>query len=211
MLMSPRWNRSRSGVVNDVAIAYGLAPEGGEQPVTTASSAPSIAKFGRVAYSVTTQLATLADASAMATLLTTRNAEPVWLLDGIGLDLSVLDPAKQAAVLGLDIHDLINVTGFPVGGPATSAALWVEGWTEDIAHGSHVIALAVSGYCRTSPPPRWDDVAPTRTWNTVPDTWTWDNVYCIGPSLSFGRWSDVPASFRWDQLAPTVTWDTWPY
>lgn len=209
VVMSPRWVRNRSGLINDVALAYGEAPEGGEQPVTTATSPDSITRFGRVAYSVTTQLAELADADAMAQLLMTRNAYPVWLLEAIGLDLAILDPAKSSAILGLDMHALVNVTGFPRGGPATSAALWTEGWTEDIGYGRHAMSLFVSGYCRTTPPPRWDDLASTTTWDKMDPAIVWDTAYCFGPIVGEGRWNDVASTLRWDEVAASVTWDTW--
>jgi hypothetical protein len=66
----------------------------------------------------------------------------------------------------------------------------------------------VSGYCRTVPPPRWDDLNPTWTWDTI-GTLTWDQATCIGPQPDRGRWADVPATLRWDQIPPATTWDTW--
>lgn len=167
VVMSPRWSRSRSGLVNDIAVRYGVDPAGGEQPAATASNAASIATYGRMAYSVATQLAALADANAMAQLLMVRNSQPAWLLDGIRVDLAILDATKTAAVLGMDIHSLLAITGFPAGGPSSSATLWLEGWTEDISLGQHVLSLFVSSYCRTAPPPTWDEVPPTWTWDTI--------------------------------------------
>jgi hypothetical protein len=168
VLMSPRWSRSRSGLVNDVAVTYGATPGGGgARPAVTATSQPSINSYGRMAYSVTTDLAAAADANALAQLLMVRNSEPAWLLDGIRVDLSILDATKTAALLALDVHSLLAITGFPAGGPSSSATLWVEGWTEDIAYGRHNLSLFVSAYCRTAPPTTWDE---------VPPTWTWDNV-----------------------------------
>lgn len=205
VVLTPEWKRSRGGLINEVAIAYGP-----DQLVTTAISTVSQARYGRVAYSLQTQLAALADASAMASLLMTRNAFPVWILDAITLDLSVLDDVTRGKVLALEMHDLITITGFPAGGPLTSAALWVEGWTEELAYGRHVVVLAVSGYCRTTPPPRWNDAPPTMTWDKAGTFMFWDAA-CMGPSVSQGRWDDVSASQRWDQLPSADTWDTWPY
>ena len=210
ILLSPRWTRTRSGMVNDVAVTYGVDPGSGGRPVVTDSRPESIAAYGRMAYSVTTELATSDDAAEFAQLLMVRNAEPAWLLEGIQLDLFILDAAKTQAVLALDIHSLLAITGFPEGGPETTVTLWVEGWTEDIRHDEHRLSLFVSAYCRTAPPPTWDEVPPTWTWNTLTADKTWDGATCWGgPLPMYGRWADVPASLRWDAVAASVTWDTW--
>jgi hypothetical protein len=126
-------------------------------------------------------------------------------IDVGGLSLDDLD-----TLLGMDTHSLLLVTGLPTAGSApTSAYAWVEGWTEDFAPGVHGLTLAVSAYCATSPPVRWDDVPAGTTWDTASDVWTWDSVICIGPIANAGRWADVPATTRWDDVPTATTWDTW--
>jgi hypothetical protein len=195
-------------MINDVAVAYGTAPEGGEQPVYSTSRADSISRYGRYAYSTSTQLAALADAQAMAELLVVRGGVPAWNLSELPLDLSLFDPDLTGRILALDMHDLLGITGLPGGSPATSTNLWVEGWAEELGYGRHAITLAVSAYCRTAPPPRWNDVPSTITWDTW-GTGTWDDATCVGPIPSEGRWDDVAATLRWDQIDPSITWDTW--
>jgi hypothetical protein len=124
------------------------------------------------------------------------------------VDLADLDPDRTATLLAMDLHSLLNLTGLPaVGSAPTSAVLWLEGITETLAYGVHDFELAVSGYCRTSPPPRWDDVPPAQTWDTAPGTW--DEMACLLPQPTQGRWADVSASLHWNQTDPAVTWDTW--
>ena len=211
VLVSPAWLRNKDGLVNSVSIGYGPTPEGSEQPRYVASRADSINRYGTYALSVATELAALADATAMGSLLLTRNASPVWILAELPLDMGGIDAERTALILGLDVHDLIQVTGLPVAGSApTTATLWVEGWAETLSYGVHEFTLGVSGYCRTSPPPRWDDVNPAWTWNTVnPSSLTWDDAACFGPPIDRGRWNDVPASLRWNGVDPAITWDTW--
>lgn len=211
LLITPQWVRNKDGLVNSVSIGYGVAADGGEQPRYTNTRPDSIDKYGTYALSATTQLATLADATQMGSLLLTRNGSPVWIFEGLPIDVGGLDAERTAALLSLDIHDLLSVTGLPSAGSApTTATLWVEGWSETLAWGEHEIVVAVSGYCRTSPPPRWDDVNPAWTWDTVsPSSLTWDDAACFGPPVDYGRWNDVPASLRWDQIDPVITWDTW--
>jgi hypothetical protein len=211
VLLTPTWSRTTAGLVNTVSLGYGATPDGGgEQPRVHDTRAESVARYGRYEYSTATQLAALADAQAMVSLVLTRNASPVWIFSELPLDMAGLDAARTAAALALDMHMLVSLTGLPVAGSApTTATLWVEGWSETLAHGVHELTISVSGYCRTVPPPRWEDVNPSWTWDTLDAALTWDAVACLGPPLNLGRWADIPASLRWDNVAPTVTWDTW--
>jgi len=169
VLMAPVWTRTVEGVINDVSVSYGV-PSGGatEQPTYAANRADSIATYGRYAYALRSELAALADAQARAQLVLVRNSQPAWNLTSLPLDLSILPAALTRAVLGLDMHSLLGLTGFPAGGPAaTSLSLWVEGWSETLTYGGHELTLAVSAYCRTVPPPQWDNVPPAWTWDTA--------------------------------------------
>ena len=81
----------------------------------------------------------------------------------------------------------------------------------------HELELVVTGYCRTTPPPRWDDVDPRWIWGPapggtpgpVPADLTWDGAACLGPPVDRGRWNDQPATLRWETLDPAATWDTY--
>jgi hypothetical protein len=210
VLVTPTWKRTLAGLINSVTLAYGVAPDGGEQPTVTSTNQASIDRWGTFGYSLTTQLAAQADAQAMASLLMGRNSSPVWIMAALPVDAANLADADYDALVGLDMHSLVSLTGLPaLGNAPTSATLWVEGWNETLYAGGHEIELVVSGYCRTVPPPRWDDVDPTWTWDTVSAALTWDSATCLGPPVDYGRWNDVPASLRWNQVPPTTTWDNY--
>lgn len=207
VLVTPTWLRDLTGMVNGVSIGYGVAEEGSDQPRYVAADVASQARYGRRAISATTDLAALIDATAMGQLLLARNARPVWMLTGLPVDMRGLSKEDTGAVLTLELGDLVRVAALPVVGAApTAVAAWVEGWRERLAWDEHELELVVSDYCRTVPPPRWNDVPPTITWNTVPGTW--NDAACLGPPANLGRWDDVPATTRWDQIPPAVTWDT---
>lgn len=209
VLVTPTWKRTTAGLVNDVSIGYGIAPDGGEQPRYVAKRDDSIAKFGRYGLSATTELAAQADAQALGQMLLIRNREPVWIMSDLPVDVWGLDVNDTTALLALEVHDLVSLTGLPlVGSAPTSTSLWVEGWSEVLAWGIHDLTLTVSGYCRTSPPPRWNDVRPEQTWDSFGAT-TWDDAACFGPQPSAGRWDDVAATLRWDQVPTSTTWDTY--
>jgi hypothetical protein len=211
ILVTPTWARTTEGLINAVSIGYGVAPEGADQPRYTDTRADSVAKFGRYGYSTATELAALADASALGRMLLTRNGAPVWVMSDLPLDVDGLSDAETATLLGLDMHGLIYLTGLPTAGTApTTAYLWVEGWSETLEYGVHELTLTVSGYCRTSPAPWWDNVPSAWTWDTItPAGTTWDDAACFGPMPNENRWNDVPASQRWDQTPPATTWNNY--
>lgn len=200
------WAVGLEGLCNDARVRYGVAPEGGEQPEVHASDPESIAALGTYGANLATRLASEADASARAQLIVIRQAAPAWVVAGLGFPLEMLDPALTVDLLGLEVHDLVSLTGLPAGSPQTSASLFVEGWSETIVPGSWTLDISVSDYCRTAPAPQWDEVDLALTWDTLPPI-TWDESTCIPPILLHGRWADVPVSLRWDQAGPT--WDTW--
>ena len=214
ILVTPTWSRTTSGLINDVSIGYGLAPEGGdgeggEQPRWLGEAPTSKGRYGTYGFSATTVLAAAGDAAAMGGLLLARNSAPVWIMTDLPVDLKGLSDADTLALLGCDMHSLISLTGLPAAGTApTSALLWVEGWEETLEWQDHEVEFKVSGYCRTVPAPRWNDVNPATTWDTM-GALTWDEATCMGPSPDLGRWDDVPASTRWDLVPAATTWDTW--
>lgn len=210
LLVTPSWRRNLDGLVNEVSIGYGVTPEGGEQPRYVESNAASLVRWGHYGYTASTALAALVDAQTVARLLLARNSSPVWVMAALPVDTDGLDEDRYLLLLGLDVHSLVTLTGLPAIGTApTSAALWVEGYREVLTYGGHEIELVVSGYCRTAPPPRWDDLDPSWQWDALPESLTWDEAACLGPPVEFGRWNDQPASLRWDQIAATATWDTY--
>jgi hypothetical protein len=209
VLVSPTWSRNLSALVNEIRIGYGVAPEGGgEAPSVYAQNPVSVEKFGRYDYSVTTDLATFDGAWGTASLILAQNAVPVWQLNALPVSVADLTLAQTQTLLGLDVHSLVRVTGLPVTGPTpTSVVAWVEGWAERLAFGAHDFEITVSDYCRTAPPPRWNDIEPpSTTW----DAWgpsTWDEMACVGAPLpNRGYWDDVPSTIRWDTWGPG-SWD----
>ena len=166
LLVTPTWRRTLEGLVNSVSMGYGPEPaEGGEQPRYVASNPDSITRWGAYAYSSSTELAALADAQAQAQLLLARNSSPVWVMAALPVDVPGLDATQYDALLALDMHSLLTLSGLPsLGAAPTSASMWVEGWKEELTWGTHQLELVVSGYCRTSPPPRWDDLPPSLLW-----------------------------------------------
>jgi len=210
ILVTPTWQRNTEALINKVSIGYGVPPDGGDQLRYQTQRDDLMTKWGTWDFSTSTQLAALADAQAMGLDLVTRYGEPVWILSALPIDVKSLSDADTQALLGLEIHSLINVTGMPAAGSVpTSAALWVEGWTETLTWAGHDLELVVSGFCRTAPAPWWNDVPDTQTWDSTAPALTWDSVSCLGPPVNQGRWDDQPATLRWNQIPPATTWDNY--
>ena len=210
------WSASLEGLVNEIHLRYGVAPDGGQQPEVYASDPASIAERDTFGASLSTSIATATDAQRRADLIVGRQSVPAWILGGLELDLAVVDDATTTALLeAVEVHELLSITGLPETSPATSALLWVEGWRETIEGSDNgpawMIALASSDYCRTGAPPQWNDLPASVIWDTLDPALTWDRATCIPPQPSRGRWNDAPASLRWDTVAPATTWDSWPY
>jgi hypothetical protein len=198
VLVTPMWSRSTDGLVNKVSIGYGPTPEEGEQPRYLGQRDDSIARYGTYSISLTTELAAQEDAAQLGQLLLTRNNHPVWILSALPIDVRNLDSLTTQDLLSLDLGALAFVTGFPVaGGSPPSAYLWVEGWDEVLAWDEHDMSLVVSGYCRTTPPPTWDEVDPAWTWDSLGGTLLSTNVHtnpgAEAASLTPGWISSNPA------------------
>jgi hypothetical protein len=200
------WAISLEGLANDATVRYGAAnPQAEARAVKAASEV--------YAASISTRIASLEDAQERANAIIARQGEPAWILGGLELELALpwFDVTDTAAILALEVHDLMSVTGLPEGGPASSVLVWLEGWSEHIDPGSWSLALFTSDYCRTAAYTRWDDLASSVTWDSVDPGRTWDGSSCVAPAPPSGRWNDVPASLRWDTVDPALTWDAWAY
>lgn len=153
----------------------------------------SITKYGTYQASMSTNIAGETDAIARATTILLRQSEPSWILSGVGINLELIskldgiteadDIERTAAMLGLEIHDLVSITGLPYGSPLNPAYLFIEGWTESVEWGSWHIELATSDYCRTGALGAWDEADPFYTWNNYYETTTtWNNLPCTPPT-----------------------------
>jgi len=212
--LSLTWSQGLEGLANDVSVRYGIAVGGGDQPEVTADDPSSIAAYGTHAASLTTRIEAESDAQERANLILARQAAPAWVLSSLAFELTSpgIGFALTSALLRLEMHDLLNVTGMPAGAPMPGAFVFVEGWSETIdGTGAWRLELLVSDYCRTAPAPQWDESSPGWLWDTIDPALTWDSVTCLPPFLAGypDRWVDVPSSQRWDNLDPLIEWDEW--
>ena len=169
---------SLAGMVNRIAIRYGVAAEGGEQPETVYVDQVSVDAYGLLEESLTTDLATKADADAMAGHLFATAAVAKPSLPLFGLDLwrtatkvtgtGFLSGAQRALVSWWRVPDLPAV--MPVN---RYGYLWLEGVHHTITSSSWHIDAAVS------------------------DPWPYGNEWL---------WVELPAGLSWAELPAGLSW-----
>ncbi|WP_318203030.1 LamG-like jellyroll fold domain-containing protein [Streptomyces sp. SCL15-4] len=123
-------------LVND---ATGSRPGGATQRVTAASS---VLAFG--AYPQELTVLKTSDNSVLDALywLVSRYANPGPELREVPIEASTL--STYQAILAADISSYFSVTGLPSQAPASSLRVTIEGYTETIRQGSHLIQFHTS-------------------------------------------------------------------
>lgn len=205
------WQQGLGGLVNDLTVGYGSATPQAEVRVT---DPVSIAAHGLYAAKVATKLADATAAEAYAQMTVARRALPWWEVSALVVELvrSIDDGphAHAAALLALQVADLIKLTGLPTDGPLQLGRLWVEGWTETITGGRWTLALAISPFGRTGPAARWADVDTETSWAELDAAMSWRAAASWDTgSEPDGRWLGTPANMTWAD--GPATWATWPY
>jgi hypothetical protein len=167
VLAPAEWVQNQAGIVTDLEVRYGYGdprasvrgingPDPDFYPVTSAASIDS-------------QLVDEVDAQALVDRTLELWATPRWWLESLTVDVvrrgatgtRVVDAAKTAVLMGLDVSALIAVDGFPLAGPFATRRLWLEGWTETITAKGWRFALDVSDYAGTAVAPTYTDLTAT--------------------------------------------------
>jgi hypothetical protein len=173
----PEWTTSESQIVNQVQISYGAAEP--QETVELLDSA-SIAAHHLRYWQLSTELATLADATTQAAHVISTLATERWALGNVTVAVSDLDDAMRAQVLGLLCGDQVTVARLPQPAPASDWTGIVEGWTFTQTGSAGVvvgrITLALSDPLHSLVVYAWQDYEATFEWQHHDVTWTWDNL-----------------------------------
>jgi hypothetical protein len=181
VIWEPEWSSSEADVINHVRVAYGTAPDGGDQPSFELRDQASIDAHNRRYLFLGTQLASLADAQAQAAQVLTTRARERWQLGTVTVDLVRLEPDTYAAVLRLVCGDHLILRGLPQPGPAIDWAGIVEGWTYNTQTGkggqlTEQMVLALSDPLMSLDVMAWEDYPSLYTWDGHDPAWTWDDM-----------------------------------
>lgn len=215
VLRTAAWTQQLAGMVNDVTVTYGAPPEDDTpRPSVRVVDSYSTTWHGVIDTVIESEFDDAASATIRATDLIGRRSLPRWRLDALSVDvLRALSTAQAAALAGLEVGELVTVTGFPEPGPYTSTPLYIEGWTETFTAAGWTLDLDVTEYGLTGPAQRWVDVPQSMTWENVP-TWpvevTWFSaVGWYSGTDALGRWIDTPTSTSWAEVPSVKLWNNY--
>lgn len=130
------WSDDDQPLLNDCT---NKRDSGADQRVTDAAS---IAAYGIYDGGDTQPWASDYDALAAAQWAVYKGADPPPRITQVTVMANAL--AAHTSVLGLDLSDVITLSGMPATAPVSSVALHVEGYDESISHNLHTITLNTS-------------------------------------------------------------------
>lgn len=131
-----RWSDDDQPLVNDVT---NRRDGGADQRVVDQAS---VAAYGTYDASASNPWATDDDALAAAQWAVYKGADPPPRITQVTVAASTL--ANYGTALGLDLSDVIALTGLPDPSPVSSMNLHIEGYTEDIGLTLHTITFNTS-------------------------------------------------------------------
>ena len=142
----------------------------------TSSDATSIATYGLVAGSVSTELDRATDAQVQADRYITLRAYPRTSLSSftIQLDSPNLIDADIDALLNISMDTAIEIDNLPLAIKNTTYFGFVEGWNFSFNNVQMSLTFDSSDVAYSVTPTRWQDVDPALIWNDVDPAVTWD-------------------------------------
>lgn len=164
--------KTLSDIMNSIILSYKANAQ------KTALDSTSIATYGDVAGSVSTELETGTDAQTQADRYITLRAYPRTSLSSfsIQLDSGNVTNADRDALLEISMDTAIRIYNLPIGIKNTTYSGFVEGWTFSFNQTQMNLTFQSSDASYSVTPTRWQDVSATLTWNGVGATVTW-NTY----------------------------------
>jgi hypothetical protein len=160
-------------VTNVVTVSY----DGG---AVTVSDAESIAIFGEQDTSISTTLASEAQALTFADLYLQRHLAPSVSLGRLGLNLRNMDPDLRVELLNADVNTGILLTNIPRRVGFRNFEGFVEGVELVFSQFEARIGLFVSDGVLSTGDMRWAVVPPGIIWDEVePPTLIWDDARVI--------------------------------
>lgn len=163
---------TQSGDVrNDIALKW----RGGTE---TASSASSIATFGKLSQSITTTLHNQLDAAAQAQRYLDLRSYPRAKFESITFPITSpeIDDVDRDALLGVFMGMPIRITDLPLNIANGQFEGYVEGWSMKVGLNSIYLTINVSPIEFSQVAINWSQVSASEHWNTLSSTLTWENA-----------------------------------
>ena len=163
IIFTPTWSKTRQTVVNSVTVlGYNESHE------TTQTDSASIATYGLREYRLNTEIKSAGDVTDRAGQIITAQANPLWSLGTISIQVHNLPQPDRDKVLELVSGMEVSITDLPQPAPLQQFAGIVEGWGEVYTPGTHILTLSLSD-------PRYS--FETLTWGMTSGAITWGDVF----------------------------------
>ena len=161
-------SKSLGDILNSINLTYGTGTK-------TSSDAASIAAYGLLGASITTELHQAAEAQELADKYVALRRVPRVNMSAfaVQLDSPNVSDADLDSFLQMYMGKAISITGLPVSLLATNYYGFVEGWNLQVSRNQAAISLITSESSYSIQPTRWQDEDPALAWNAVGATVQW--------------------------------------
>jgi len=162
-------SKSLGDILNSINLTYGSGTK-------TSSDAPSIAAYGLLGASITTELYYAADAQELADKYVALRRVPRVNMSAfsIQLDSPSVSSGDLDSLLQMYMGKAISITGLPASLLGTNYYGFVEGWNLQVSRNQAAISLITSESSYSIQPTRWQDVSAVLAWNAVGATVQWE-------------------------------------
>jgi hypothetical protein len=161
--------RNLSDVINLINVGYNGSFYTGQ------SNTSSIATYGTIGGTYSTEIATLADATTLAGVYLGMRSYPKTSISAfdVRLDSPTIDNTTLNKMLNMYFGMPISITGLPVSITDTAYQGFVEGWNLSFDSVMAKITIRSSDKTYSYRSSRWMDTLATLQWNAVGATLTW--------------------------------------
>jgi hypothetical protein len=155
-------SKSLADILNSINLIYGSGTK-------TATDATSIATYGLLGASITTELHHAAEAQELADKYVALRRVPRLNMSSftIQLDSPNVTSANLDSFLQMTMGKAVSISGLPVSLVPTNYYGFVEGWTLQVSRNQAAISLITSESSYSIQPTRWQDVSAALAWNAV--------------------------------------------
>jgi hypothetical protein len=161
-------NKSLGDILNSINLTW-------KSGTKTSSDATSIAAYGLLGASITTELEHAAEAQELADKYVALRRVPRLNMSSftIQLDSPNVSSADLDKFLQMTMGEAIEINDLPVPLIPTNYYGFVEGWILQVTRNQAAISLTTSESSYSIQPTRWQDVSAALAWNAVGATVQW--------------------------------------
>jgi hypothetical protein len=162
--------KTLADILNNIIVTY-------HSGTKTATDSTSIADYGQVDGSISTELHKAADVQTQADRYVTLRAYPKTSLSSftIPINSSNVSDALRDFYISMTMGEPIQISNLPIALKNTFYRGFVEGYTFSINQYEMILTLNTTDYTYSLTPTRWQDVSALLTWNGVGSTVQWTN------------------------------------